>query len=88
MTTKIKQIKQITTFLTFHRTLCGRVRENNTRAQEALEKLEPLIRWLKNNTDSHLQQSTHNQKQILLRSILDQGKNKGNQVVTLEQPEL
>jgi hypothetical protein len=35
--------------------------ENNIRTQQALEKLEPLIRQLKNNIGSHLQQSTHNQ---------------------------
>jgi hypothetical protein len=60
-TTKIKQIKQFTVFHTFHQIPCGRVQENNTRTQQALKKLEPLIRQLKNNTSSHLQQSTCNQ---------------------------
>jgi hypothetical protein len=40
MTTKIRQIKQFTAFYTFHRTFYGRVQENTTRAQRALEKLE------------------------------------------------
>jgi hypothetical protein len=57
-TTKIRQ----TASHTFYRTpyVCDKGTTSETR--EECEKLEPLIRWLKNNTNSHLQQSTHNQK--------------------------
>jgi hypothetical protein len=48
----------------FHRTPYGRAQEFITRVQRELEKLKPLIWWLKNKTGTSTKskQENHNQK--------------------------